>query len=65
MPKYTHTEQTNKKDKIKIKRKDKIKKQDPIPKITKAKRAQSMTQVVEYIQSKHKALTSNTSTKKK
>jgi hypothetical protein len=39
--------------------------QDSIPKITKAKRAGGMTQVVEHLPSKHKAPSSNPSTTKR
>jgi hypothetical protein len=40
------------------------KKQDPISKITRAKRADGMTKVVEHLPSKCKALNSNSSTTK-
>jgi hypothetical protein len=41
------------------------KKQDPISKITRAKRAGGVVQAVEYLPNKHKALTSNPNTVKK
>jgi hypothetical protein len=39
--------------------------EDPIQKVTEAKRAGSMDQVVECLPSKHEALSSNSSTGKK
>jgi hypothetical protein len=41
------------------------KKQDPISKITRAKRVGGIAQVIEYLLSKQEALTSNSSTEKK
>jgi hypothetical protein len=38
--------------------------QDPIPKLTKAKRSEGVVQVVECLIGKHKVLSSNTTTAK-